>query len=326
MAEEKNSIFDLAGKFGYTSPFNDNWTEKDFVKSSSDLVSDTLFSNLSKEAVEINLVNNNLKPDIADGYYYSEDGTFYGKHGTNNLISICSRVEKVNNRNRYYIKYKTKIKYNDLILVAGTAIGESSYGYAVENKLEVYAIANAIMNYYYYQNNSIGTVRSSIIKMKAFAAIKKNDIYSKFISLTDEERNLTFSKEAIGGALNAMHDKSCIDYSNGATHWDGIDIKQSGRKWKEGLRFQEESADIFEIGDNKKSVKQKYADGKYYERIYDYKWVATKGYYGINENKKNLYHPYFEGDKINKNKFGTVLMRLSKGFKNTLKYGEKKVD
>lgn len=130
----------------------------------------------------------------------------------------------------------------------------------------------------------------------------------------------------IGAALNALHEQSCIDYSNGATHWDGIDIKQTGRKWEEGLKFEEASADIFSIGDNKNTVKQKYANGKYYERIYDYKWIGTKGLFGINEKKKNIYHPYFKGDTINKNKFGTVLMRLSNDYNNRLKYGDKKVD
>lgn len=210
--------------------------------------------------------------------------------------------------------------------MAGTAIGESSYGYGVENKLEVYAIANAIINYYHYENKSNGTIRSSITKMKAFAAIHQNDVYKRFIGVTDKTRNDSFFKEAICAALNALCEESCVDYSNGATHWDGIDITQKGRKWQEGLKFQTSSADIFSIGDNKKNVKQKYGDGKYYERLYDYKWVGTKGFYGINEKKKNPYFSYFEGDKENTNKFGTVMMRLSDDFKNRLKYGDKKVE
>jgi len=314
--------------FGEDSIFHPSWEEKQeqarLQNQQKDL--ENLLSLSATEGIEVVLSNNEIIPKAADGYYYTEDGTFYGKHGTSKLISICSMVEKINGKNRYHILYKTNIEYDNLILVAGTAIGESSYGYGVENKQEVYAIANAIINYYYYENKSNGTIESSIRKMKAFAAINPNAVYKKFIGFTDEKRNYNFCKEAIAAALNALHEKSCIDYSNGATHWDGIDIKQKGRKWGEGLKFQESSADIFSIGDNKKSVKQKYADGKYYERIYDYKWIGTKGFYGINEKKKNVYHPYFDGDSINKNKFGTVLMRLSNDYKNRLKYGDKKVE
>jgi hypothetical protein len=324
----------MAEEFWKTSPFGENsifapgWDDKQKsvrkLKDQENL--QDIPSSAVKDGVEINLINGQIVSQAADGYYYNQDGTFYGKHGTSDLISICSKVEKINEKSRYHITYKTNIKYADLILVAGTAIGESSYGYGIENRQEVYALANAILNYYYYINRSNGSIRSSIIKMKAFAAINENAVYTKFIDFTDEKRNYNFCKEAIGAALNALHEQSCIDYSNGATHWDGIDIKQTGRKWEEGLKFEDASADIFSIGDNKNTVKQKYADGKYYERIYDYKWIGTKGLFGINEKKKNIYHPYFEGDTINKNKFGTVLMRLSNDYNNRLKYGDKKVD
>ncbi|MDD2476571.1 MAG: hypothetical protein PHI32_11745 [Dysgonamonadaceae bacterium] len=308
--------------FGKDSIFAPGWDEKQ--KEEREKRDKKSESNILSSNNGIEIIKN--KEQKADGYYYTQDGIFYGKEGTSDLISICSKVESINGQNRYFILYKTNIQYENLILVAGTAIGESSYGYGVENKLEVYAIANAIMNFYRYEYKSNGTIRSSITKMKAFAAINQNDVYKKFISYSDKKRNDTFFKEAICAALNALYDESCIDYSNGATHWDGIDIKQKGRKWQEGLKFQTPSADIFSIGDNKKSVKQKYGDGKYYERIYDYKWIGTRGFYGINEKKKNPYFPYFEGDKENTNKFGTVLMRLSDDYKNRLKYGDKKVE
>ncbi|MCU0350147.1 MAG: hypothetical protein MUF43_04860 [Flavobacterium sp.] len=280
----------------------------------------------SNNNFEITLTGNKVITKEPDGYYYTSDGTFYGKHGKSDLITICSKVEKINENNRYYILYKTNIKYENLILVAGTAVGESSYGYGVENQFEIYALANSIINFYYYENNLKGTIKDSIIKMKAFAAINENAVYKKFKKLSDSDRNLSFFKHAIGAALNALNESTCLDYSNGATHWDGIDIKENGRKWKEGLKFQEISADIFSIGDNKKTVKEKYADGKYYERIYDYKWIATKGFFGINSKKKNPHFPYYDGDKINENKFGTVFMRLSNEYKNKLKYGKKKVE
>jgi hypothetical protein len=314
--------------FGKDSIFNPSWEEKQKRQSLQNQQKDLekLLSLTTTEGIELVLNNNEIIPSVPEGYFYTEDGTFYGKHGTSKLISICSKVEKINGKNSYHVLYKTNIEYGNLILVAGTAIGESSYGYGVENKQEVYAIANAIMNFYYYINKSIGTIKSSIVKMKAFAAINQNDVYKKFIEFTDEKRNYNFCKVAIGAALNALHEKSCIDFSNGGTHWDGIDIKQKGRKWQEGLKFQEASADIFSIGDNKKTVKEKYGDGKFYERIYDYKWIGTKGFSGINKKQTNPYFPYFGGDKINKNKFGTVMMKLSNDYNNRIKYGEKKVE
>lgn len=324
---DKKSIFDFDDKFGYTSPFGNNWIEEEKEerekREEERLVRENNILSLNNG---IEIFKN--KEQKANGYYYTQDGTFYGKEGTSDLISICSQVESNNGQNRYFILYKTNIKYENLILVAGTAVGESAYGYGVENRLEVYAIANAIMNYYRYEYKSRpnGTIRNSIVEMKAFAAINQNDVYKKFISYSDKKRNDNFFKEAICAALNALYEKNCIDYSDGATHWDGIDITQKGCKWQEGLKFQTTSADIFSIGDNKKSVKQKFGDGKYYERIYDYKWIGTKGFYGINEKLKNKYFPYFKGDTINEYKFGTVLMRLSEGFKNKLKYGDKKVE
>src|SRR5690554_6365622 len=110
--------------------------------------------------------------------------------------------------------------------------------------------------------------------MKAFATINPNAVYKKFLGFTDEKRSYKFCKEAIAAALNALNEKSCTDYSNGATHWDGLGLKQKGRKWGEGLKFQDSSADVVSLVDNKKSVKHKYVHGKYYQRIYDYKWIG----------------------------------------------------
>lgn len=322
MANE--NIFDLTGTFNYESPFG-NWEKKDFSKSKLDeLTSSSSNINQNVSEIALNEITGKLKIGKADGYYYQEDGTFIGKHGTSKLINICSSYEEIGDNIRYHIKYRTKIKYSDLILVAGAALAESSYGYGVENKLEVFAIANAIMNYYYYEYEGTGTIKSSMAKQKIYATTDGNPTFKKFNKYTDKQRNYNFSKEGIRAALNALHEKSCTDYSNGATHWDGIDAKKA--KWSQGMKFQEKSADIFGLGDNKKPVKQKYKDGKCYERIYDYKWIGTKGFSGTNPKKKNPYHPYYEGDTINEHKFGTILMRLSKEYKTRLKYGDKKVE
>lgn len=87
----------------------------------------------------------------------------------------------------------------------------------------------------------------------------------------------------------------------------------------------EAGADIWGIGNNKISVKQKFGDGKYYEKIYDYKWLSTKGFSKVNKNFRNLRYPYYEGDDKNEHRSGTVLMRTSDEYKS-LKYGDKKVE
>ena len=255
-----------------------------------------------------------------NGYYYLKDDTFLGKFGQCNLITICSKTEEKNGKTLYYVLFKTNINYDELIAVAGTAIGESSFGYQVENRYEVYALANAIMNFYRIKTQSQGSVKDSISKMKAFANTKQNTIYKNFINTSDFQRNDSFFKEAIGAALNAMCPDICIDYSYGATHWDGIDIKANG-KWKEGLKFQNKS-DIFSIGNNKKHTEILYRDQKCYEKIYDYAWLGVVGYFGINNKQVNPYYPYFEGDTINKNKFGTVFMRESDEFNERIPYGQ----
>jgi hypothetical protein len=315
------SIFEFGEMFGYESPFGD-WlaenTPNDVVNSRK------LHKHGNHTALTVFLNGSNIETNPASGYYFNKDGTYYGgKYGNSDLVSICSKVEFVNQIYYYHVDQRTSINYNDLVLVAGVALAESSYGYSVENSIEVYAIANAILNYYRHIKMAFGTIRNSILDMQAFALTDGSAVLNQFNLLTDEKRNYHFSKEAIGAALNALNDISCIDHSNGATHWDGIDIKKA--KWSEGLKFSVPSSDIFSIGDNKKTVNEKYKDKKYYRRKYDYRWIATAGFYGQNTKKKNSYYPYFEGDMINKHKFGTVLMRTSDEYNNILKYGEHKV-
>lgn len=313
--------------FGERSIFHPNWDER--RKSDRDEAHPNIqevLPQIAKDGVELVIENNQLLAKQADGYYYTIDGHFWGVHGPNDRVSICSKVSHINGKNVYHVLYNTGIRYNDLILVAGTAVGESSYGYGVENKQEIYAIANAIMNFYRYINKSNGSIIKSVNDMQAYAATKQNDTYKKFIKFSNEERNQTFFKEAIGAALNAMNEPSCIDYSNGATHWDGIDAALNGRKWKEGLKFQDPSADIFCLGNNQKYTKEKYGDRKYYERIYDYKWIATKGVYGTNSRKRNPHYPYFDGDMVNEHRFGTILMRTSDEYNRRIPYGQEPVE
>ena len=314
--------------FGENSIFHPSWEEKEKERRNNltEQRHNTFRSIDKANNIALLFDNKTLsKNKIADGYYYLKDGTFLGNYGNSNLITICSKEEMKDEKRLFHILSETDILYDDLIAVAGTAIGESSYGYQVENKFEVYALANTIMNYYHIENESKGTIKDNLIKMKAYAYINQNRIYKDFKNQTDIQRNDSFFKEAIFAALNAMCAKFCIDYSRGATYWDGIDIKANG-KWKEGLKFQYESADIFSIGNNKKHTAIKYKDQKCYERIFDYKWIGLCGFYDFNSNRENPYYPYFKEDTINKNKFGTVFMKLSDDYKNRIKYGERTVD
>lgn len=305
--------------FGENSIFHPSWEEKEKERRRQKEYLANHSFNKNVRLIFVNHPSTNYEP--TNGYYYLKDGTFLGQFGKSNLITICSKTEIKNGELLFYILFKTNIQYDELIAVAGTAIGESSFGYQVENKDEVYALANAIMNFYRIKTLSKGSVKDSISKMKAYAYTKQNEIYKKFINTGDFQRNDSFFKEAICAALNAMCTDICIDYSNGATHWDGIDIKANG-KWAEGLKFQNNAADIFKIGDNKKHTEMLYRDQTCYEKIFDYRWLALCGYYGINDKKENPYYPYYNGDTINKHKFGTVFMRESDEFNNRIPYGK----
>src|SRR5690554_6305133 len=127
--------------FGEDSIFHPSWEEKQEEErlQNQQKELENLLSLSATEGIEVVLSNNQIIPKVADGYYYAEDGSFYGKHGTCNVMSSCWMVGKITRKNRYHSLYNTKVEYENAMLLGGTARSERSYCYAVDNVQEAYA-------------------------------------------------------------------------------------------------------------------------------------------------------------------------------------------
>jgi hypothetical protein len=154
------------------------------------------FINKDGERLEVNIFNN--------GYYFNYDGTFEESSfidetlGDKNDVYACNVSE---NKSIIDIK-KLDIKYKKFIENASTAYGESSIGYGVVDKYELFAIA-------------------SVHKRNKVAYGINSDLAIKFRGKKDEKRNKTSMIHAIAAEINTLIGGN--DYSNGAKQWDGAE-------------------------------------------------------------------------------------------------------
>ncbi|UUF14171.1 MULTISPECIES: hypothetical protein [Flavobacterium] len=243
-----------------------------------------------------------------NGHFYNKDGTFEGKinepdfQGSVEDVYICDGKSTQKDKNGDdFVTYNgtqllkendAKITNDEFIKFVGIAYAESSVGNGVEIKNEVYAIANAMVNY--------GRLGSK--KTLAYAATDGNIMFDKFKKAINEKRNNTFMQTALAGGINALMGGK--DYSNKGTHWAGNDIGSKFEKWNEGLIFIDCDHDLFKLGDNAVSGEHyiKYKNGKAptLRGKWDYKWESTAAYSGKNS-KGNL--------------SGTTFMKVSEKFK-----------
>lgn len=124
-------------------------------------------------------------------------------------------------------------------------------------------------------------------------------------------------KLAIAGVINEL--SNGFDYSYGATLWDGIDIKKA--KWNDGLKFAEDTHDVFGLKDNKNEGKELWkTPGKdiWLRRKWEYVYITTVAYSGENKKRKNGHYPYFKDDKINQFRYGTTFMKYHPDFENII--------
>ena len=243
-----------------------------------------------------------------NGHFYNKDGTFEGKinepdfEGSVEDVYVCDgkSTQKSKNGNDLVTYNNTKLlKENDVkithekfIEFTGIAYAESSVGNGVEIKSEVYAIANAMVNY-----TKLGSKKSL-----AYAATDGNVMFDKFKKTIEEKRNNTFMQTATAGAINAL--SGGRDYANKGTYWAGKDIGSKFEKWHEGLIFTECEHDLFKLGDNDVPGEHyiTYKNGKAptLRGKWDYKWESTAAYSGKNS-KGNM--------------SGTTFMKVSEKFK-----------
>ncbi len=188
-------------------------------------------------------------------YYYGADGTFLFQTNDKKDDVLYWNQNKENQRQNengdcetYYggfdaLQHKGKTVQNgDLTLLASTAYGESSEQNVAD---EVYGISNAIVNNMDARGKD-ATLQGTINGF-AFAATDGNDRTNQFNNTSATDRNGTFMQMAIGGAINAL--SGGCDYSNGATHWAGVDIGSSKEKRATGgLLFTDQSHDMFNLG------------------------------------------------------------------------------
>lgn len=149
----------------------------------------------------------------------------------------------------------TGITHEEFQLLAATAYGESGTS---NNYKEIYGIASAIIN-----NNEARGENSSLSKTIlsiAYAASDGNARYGAYSNTSIEGRGKNAGmRKANAGAINALI--GGIDFSNGATGWDGNDLPFNSHRF--GLHISDTSHDIYNVGDKPLSKKE---NGSYYRR------------------------------------------------------------
>ncbi|MBC7384072.1 MAG: hypothetical protein H7296_13990 [Bacteroidia bacterium] len=237
-------------------------------------------------------------------FYYAADGKFLGQRTNDakgkplpkevmNDVRIASEVIQTKDFKIFEGVKSLNIQHSEFVKFAAIAYGESSVGNGVQNKEEVFAIANTMSNYKKLTGKN----------SKAYAATDGNEKFKDFNKATDEKRNGTFMQTAIAGSINALNGGK--DYSNGATHWAGNDIGSKAEKWAEGLKFTDIKHDLFNLGNNAVSGENYWLDknnkptklrGKW-----DYKWESTAAYSGTTPKGGTS---------------GTTFMKVSSEYKN----------
>lgn len=201
---------------------------------------------------------NMIDPD-GRGDYYTKNGIWLGSDGKDDdLAYTSSNVERDENGivteadNQACLKYKN----SQLIKLAAVAYAESDS--KSNYKEELYGIASACVNNYDERKGK--NELSEVLDEISCATHDGNKNYNKFNSTSQQNKNKNAKmQKSIAAAINAMTDG--IDYSNGATGWDGADLPQNSHRF--GLNISNPEHDIFKVGD--RPLKNP-VNGSYYKR------------------------------------------------------------
>lgn len=215
---------------------------------------------------------NFIDPDgMTPGDYYKKDGTYLGSDGEvdNKVYAVENDGVKSSTTNskgattNVLVKSKitditetTGVTHSDFVKLAAVAYSESSEKYNTQE--EKFGIASASINNFDARGGkqSLGKVLSEISN----ATFDGNERYGNFMFATPGQRSKDeIMKNSNAAAVNAL--TGGMDYSNGATGWDGRDLKTNSHRI--GLNIASPSHDIYNVGDRPLTKKE---NGSFYRR------------------------------------------------------------
>lgn len=202
------------------------------------------------------------------GDYYKKDGSYLGTDGVNddkvyaveNNGVASSTVDKNGNTENSINKSsitELSVTHTEFRKLAAVVMGESSE--TSNSKEEKFGIASAVMNNAYSRMEE--TPLNGVLSEISNATFDGNKRYGKYMDAkpgqTDDNAEMKTSNAA---AVNAL--TGGTDYSNGATGWDGRDLKKNSHL--NGLNMASPSHDIFKLRDHplKKQKMEAFIEGR----------------------------------------------------------------
>jgi hypothetical protein len=197
-----------------------------------------------------------IDPDGMFGDYYKKDGTYLGNDGIdddkvytveNNAVRTTTNTKGVTINLMLKsaitdITSTTGVTHTDFLKLAAVTYAESSE--KGNYREEKFGIASASVNNFEARGGkqTLGKVLSEISN----ATFDGNDRYEAFNNSTKIGRSSNDDmKTSSAAAINAL--TGGIDYSNGATGWDGRDLKTNSHRI--GLNISSPSHDLYKVGD-----------------------------------------------------------------------------
>ena len=186
----------------------------------------------SGQKAVLNEVKPNIKTELSPYLFYKVDGTYLA--GNPNIAATVYITEedfdektKKTREEWDTIKENSKVLflyYGDLLEISAIANGEAwqKKDYPEDmQKRELFAIATSVVNYlakHHFQSTN------GIKKNYSYAKDHKVDKYLQIKDISAKGKNTVWRLQtAIAAGINALLDDG-VDYANGATHWDGIDV------------------------------------------------------------------------------------------------------
>ena len=183
-----------------------------------------------------------VKPDIikelSPYLFYKEDGTYLA--GNPNIAATVYITEedfdektKKTREEWDAIKENSKelfLYYGDLLEISAIANGEAWQAEPPEmQKKELFAIATSVVNYlaiHHFQSTN------GIKKNYSYAKDKKVKEYTQIKDISAKVKNGDERlRTAMAAGINSLLDDG-VDYANGATHWDGIDVLKEDKHFR----------------------------------------------------------------------------------------------
>jgi RHS repeat-associated protein len=173
------------------------------------------------------------------GEFYTVAGEYLGSDNINDDIAYVAtgvtkdksgKVTSAENSEQLSISNTELLRYAAMVDVESSG-----------NQKESYAIASTISNYSQQTGKDLNKLLSNSDYSKAIGKVAFNDFIKK-------PNNTKF---AIGAVINAVN--SGEDFSNGATYWDGKDIKtkwSSHPKIKTGYKITDQNHNVLGIDEN----------------------------------------------------------------------------